>query len=156
MATLIAVRLWRYRRQIQSVFGKSYGKPYKMISLIIVESAAIYIVFSVLLLSTAISDHPSLQIWLALNPPIQNIANMLILYRLNNGKAWKEEYSTIAVGATDAQTGDGSRLRESAQRDTLVFARPPTSTTSSHSQHPQIVSFSNPREAESDDIEKAC
>ncbi|KAI0069929.1 hypothetical protein K474DRAFT_1670583 [Panus rudis PR-1116 ss-1] len=158
MASLIAIRLWLYRKQIQAAFGKSYGKPYKLISLIIVESASIYVLFSILLLSAAISGNNSLQIWLSLNPPVQNIANMLILYRLSNGKAWKEEYSTMSIDATGALAGEEAP-RESAQRSTLLFARPPTSIVSAHSQthHTVSLAFSIPGEVELGEgvIEKA-
>ncbi|KAI0069931.1 hypothetical protein K474DRAFT_1670585 [Panus rudis PR-1116 ss-1] len=150
LSLLIALRLWLYRRQIRAAFGKNYGKPYKLISLIIIESASLYVIFSILLLATMVSGNPSTQIWLYVNPPIQNIANMLIIYRLNNGKAWREEYSSISLEPVDAIN---QQSRGSPRQATLVFATPFTMNTPSESAHQIPHTLSLPASGDNDGLQ---
>ncbi|KAI0075174.1 hypothetical protein K474DRAFT_1664559 [Panus rudis PR-1116 ss-1] len=91
LASLITLRLSLYRRRIQRTFGADHGRPYRMIALIVVESASLYVVFSFILLMTVVVGNKTTEIWLYLNAPIQNIANMLIVHRITNGTAWRAD-----------------------------------------------------------------
>ncbi|KAI0079051.1 hypothetical protein K474DRAFT_724371 [Panus rudis PR-1116 ss-1] len=91
LTCLIAGRLWYYKREGRAVFGRGYGRHYTSILTIFIESAALYSLVSILLLSTYAVQHPINQIWLGLSPAVQMTATYLIIYRVAEGKAWNTE-----------------------------------------------------------------
>ena len=71
LTILIAGRIWAHKRYISQALDKEYAKRYTSITAIFIESAAMYSVSGVLLLSTFATGNPTNQLWLAINPSVQ-------------------------------------------------------------------------------------
>ncbi|KAG6826140.1 hypothetical protein H0H92_000995 [Tricholoma furcatifolium] len=82
VSTLVIVaRLLYFRHRVSSSLGAGYGSQYTTIAAMLVESAAIYSVSSLLFLVPFIVGHP-----------IQNvIAPLLIILRVAQGRAWSRD-----------------------------------------------------------------
>ncbi|KAH8101231.1 hypothetical protein BXZ70DRAFT_117757 [Cristinia sonorae] len=100
LTIMIVLRMLYHRRQGREIFGRNYGKHYASISAMFVESAALYAICSILLLSTYAPQHPINQIWLGLEPSVQMISSYLIIYRVVEGRAWNSETFNKTDGLT--------------------------------------------------------
>ncbi|KAJ6459748.1 hypothetical protein C8R47DRAFT_994487 [Mycena vitilis] len=96
VSILIAVRILFYKRT--RVVNRASNLS---IIAIVVESAAMYSVVSLLLLVTFALGHPINQIWLGIAPSAQVIANYLIVYRVAQGEALGADSSKNEVDASE-------------------------------------------------------
>ncbi|KAJ7890661.1 hypothetical protein B0H14DRAFT_2336287 [Mycena olivaceomarginata] len=87
---LIIGRLVSYRRTLLESLPADLATHYISLATVIVESAALYTVFAILFLITYAINHPTNQVWLAVASGCQQIANLLIIYRLAEGSAWQQ------------------------------------------------------------------
>ncbi|KAJ6593301.1 hypothetical protein B0H19DRAFT_1055905 [Mycena capillaripes] len=91
MSLLIIGRLISYRRTLLQSLPAELANHYISLATVIIESAALYSIFAVLFLVTYAIDNPTNQIWLAVASACQQIANLLIIYRLAEGSAWRQD-----------------------------------------------------------------
>ncbi|KAG7098816.1 hypothetical protein E1B28_000721 [Marasmius oreades] len=109
LTLLILGRIWYYQKRVNSVLEIEYSKPYSLLSMMFVESAALNSIISILLLVTFALGHPINQIWLGLTPATQKIASYLIIYRVAQNKGWAfstTRQSRPAVSMAFAATSD--------------------------------------------------
>ncbi|KAG6919945.1 hypothetical protein DXG01_013294 [Tephrocybe rancida] len=84
----IVARLLYFRYRITSSLGAGYGSQYTTIAAMLVESAAIYSISSLLFLVPFIVNHPIQNVFLGVLSPAQAIAPLLIILRVAQGRAW--------------------------------------------------------------------
>ncbi|PPR03792.1 hypothetical protein CVT24_007472 [Panaeolus cyanescens] len=113
LTILITIRLYLYRRRVNKTLNPDYGTHYFSLATIIIESAASYSICALMFIVTYAVGHPINQIFLAVASNMQQIAGYLIIYRVAEGSAWKEDTFAqsklgtlrFAGGATTQQTG---------------------------------------------------
>ncbi|KAJ7929590.1 hypothetical protein B0H13DRAFT_1596114 [Mycena leptocephala] len=91
LTLLIIGRLVSYRRTLIQSLPAESANHYISLAAVIIESAALYSVFAILFLITYAVNNPTNQVWLAVASACQQIANLLIIYRLADGSAWKKD-----------------------------------------------------------------
>ncbi|KAF7356717.1 hypothetical protein MVEN_01006500 [Mycena venus] len=92
MLTLLIIgRLVSYRRTLLESLPAELANHYISLATVIVESAALYSIFAILFLITYAINNPTNQVWLAVASGCQQIANLLIIYRLADGSAWQQD-----------------------------------------------------------------
>ncbi|KAH8101560.1 hypothetical protein BXZ70DRAFT_933862 [Cristinia sonorae] len=91
LTIMIVTRMLSQRTRGKAIFGDQYGRHYTSVSAIFIESAALYCLFSILLLITYALGHPVNQIWLGLSPAVQMLSSYLIIYRVVEGRAWNSD-----------------------------------------------------------------
>jgi len=104
VTSAIVIRLLIYRRRISLFMDSSHGRHYTSIAAMIVESASIFSVFSLLFLIPFAMNHPLNQIFFQALSVVQIIAMLLIVFRVAQGKGWNREAITQTV--TSALTGN--------------------------------------------------
>ncbi|KAL0575150.1 hypothetical protein V5O48_006827 [Marasmius crinis-equi] len=109
VSLLIMARIWEYRRRGQVPSG--YGNAKISFGAIIIESAAMYSIVSMLVVVTFSIGHPINQIWLGIAPATQVIANYLIIYRIAQGWAFTNDNDT-ETSDTPEELGDGSTMEK--------------------------------------------
>ncbi|KAK7691637.1 hypothetical protein QCA50_005036 [Cerrena zonata] len=102
LTAMIVGQMFATRNKGRRMFGEAYGGHYSSLSSMFVESAALYSLMSIPLLISYGLMHPISQIFLALNPAAQVIANYLIIYRVAQGRAWTTTSPTTAFQTTMA------------------------------------------------------
>ncbi|KAJ6491671.1 hypothetical protein C8R47DRAFT_436625 [Mycena vitilis] len=105
LSLLIIGRLISYRRTLLESLPKELASHYISLATVIVESAALYSVFAVLFIITYAVNNPSNQIWLAVASACQQIANLLIIYRLAEGSAWDKDTLSTKTTAIHFRSG---------------------------------------------------
>ncbi|KIK91757.1 hypothetical protein PAXRUDRAFT_613134 [Paxillus rubicundulus Ve08.2h10] len=103
---LIAVRLYIHKRDLERMFGPNVESPYMSLATILVESAALYGVWSLLFLILSVKGSPVQTIILATMSEIQVIAPLLIILWIARGTAWGSGSGI----ATPDQPPHGGRL----------------------------------------------
>ncbi|KAJ7725651.1 hypothetical protein DFH07DRAFT_946202 [Mycena maculata] len=112
LTILIIARLMFYRRRFIANFPAQLAHHYVSIATVIVESASLYSVFALLFLITYALKNPMDQVWLGVASSCQQIANILIIYRLAAGSAWqKDTLKTINFTIKDFTIKSGSNQR---------------------------------------------
>ncbi|KAJ6549899.1 hypothetical protein B0H19DRAFT_1073805 [Mycena capillaripes] len=91
LTLLIIGRLIAYRRTLLRTLPADLAKHYISLATVIIESAALYSIFAILFLVTYAVNNPTAQIWLGVASGCQQIANLLIIYRLVEGSAWRKD-----------------------------------------------------------------
>ncbi|KAJ7198556.1 hypothetical protein GGX14DRAFT_401918 [Mycena pura] len=94
LTLLIIGRLAVHRRTLLKNLPEDLAGHYISLATIIVESAALYSVFAALFLVTYAINNPTNQIWLGVTSACQQIANLLIIYRVAEGSAWQMDTLT--------------------------------------------------------------
>ncbi|KAF7362401.1 hypothetical protein MVEN_00587300 [Mycena venus] len=109
LTLLIIGRLLLYRRSLLKDLPVAYGAHYISLITIVVESAALYTVFAILFLITYALNNPTNQVWLAVGSASQQIANLLIIYRIADGSAWTKDTltATAALPSFQSRINDG-------------------------------------------------
>ncbi len=87
----IVLRLLLFRRRIASVLGTTHGAQYTSVAAMIVESASLYSIFSILLLVPFALGSPVASVFLQVIGQIQGCATLLIVLRVAAGKAWSSD-----------------------------------------------------------------
>ncbi|KAF8558655.1 hypothetical protein OG21DRAFT_1404750 [Imleria badia] len=113
---LTVLRLLHHRASISKVLGPGYGLLYASFAAMIVESAAVYSICSLLYLIPYAINSPLANAFMQILGEAQVIAPLLIIYRVSEGKAWSKDIAT--------------RLAPSSS---LAMRRLSTQTTSPHS-----------------------
>ncbi|KAH7928341.1 hypothetical protein BV22DRAFT_1044714 [Leucogyrophana mollusca] len=100
VSILTAGRLLYHRRRISRVLGPGHGALYTSFAAMIVESAAVYSVVSLLYLIPYAVNSPLANAFMQILGEAQIIAPLLIIYRVAEGKAWSQNHTTQALATT--------------------------------------------------------
>ncbi|KAK7012271.1 hypothetical protein R3P38DRAFT_3020413 [Favolaschia claudopus] len=132
LTLLIIGRLVAYRRTLLESLPADLATHYISLATVVIESAALYSVFALLFLVTYAIDNPTNQIWLGVASGCQQIANLLIIYRLAQGNAWKSD--TLATKTNPIHfrsTINNGTLTTNTNIHSFHIAAPPASSGSS-------------------------
>ncbi|KAF9475286.1 hypothetical protein BDN70DRAFT_936015 [Pholiota conissans] len=148
LTTVIVVRLMLHRRQIGGIMEDSHGKHYTSIAAMVIESASIFSVFSLLFLVPFVLNNAINQIFFQALSIVQINAMLLIIFRVAQGKGWTR--NTAMQITTDRHAVSG----------VMQFAPGPDSTTAlgsavSSDTKGRSLGSSNPRLGLEEDVEKA-
>ncbi|KAF8128607.1 hypothetical protein EV363DRAFT_1340098 [Boletus edulis] len=99
---LTVLRLLYHRACISKVLGSGYGVLYASFATMIVESAAVYSICSLLYLVPYAINSPLANAFLQILGEAQVIAPLLIIYRVSEGKAWTRDMATLAPSGSQA------------------------------------------------------
>ncbi|KAI0696730.1 hypothetical protein BC835DRAFT_1414123 [Cytidiella melzeri] len=83
----IALRLLIFRKHVVSVLGDSHGFQYTSIAAMVVESAAMFSIFSVLFLVPFTLNHPLNEVFFQAPSGVQIVETLLIMFRVAQGKS---------------------------------------------------------------------
>ncbi|KAF8880530.1 hypothetical protein BD779DRAFT_1675876 [Infundibulicybe gibba] len=99
----IVGRLLVYRRRIVKVLGKSQTLNYSSVVSMLIESAALVVVFYILFLIPSLLSYPISSIVYPSIVQVQIIAPFLIIFRVAQGKAWSAEANRPTAHDTFSQ-----------------------------------------------------
>ncbi|KAF7293995.1 hypothetical protein MKEN_01445600 [Mycena kentingensis (nom. inval.)] len=117
LTLLIMGRLASYRRTLLDSLPADLANHYISLATVIVESAALYSIFAILFLITYAIEHPTNQVWLGVASSFQQIANMLIIYRLAEGSAWQKDTLTTKTAPIHFRSGPVGALEGMSTHD---------------------------------------
>ncbi|RDX50536.1 hypothetical protein OH76DRAFT_455853 [Lentinus brumalis] len=109
LTSFIILRLMFYRRTHLAHLPPQHAKQYLSLATVIIESAALYSVFSVAFLVSYAMQQPINQIWLGFAQAAQQISTYLIVHRVAIGTAWTSnamESHTVTDYHTATRPGD--------------------------------------------------
>ncbi|KAJ7503126.1 hypothetical protein B0H11DRAFT_1987899 [Mycena galericulata] len=110
MLTLLIIgRLIAFRRTLLESLPADLANNYISLATVIIESAALYSIFSLLFLVTYAVNDPTNQVWLGVASSCQQIANLLIVYRLAEGSAWQTDTLTTKTAPIHFKSGMNQR-----------------------------------------------
>ncbi|KAG0699117.1 hypothetical protein DFH29DRAFT_938111 [Suillus ampliporus] len=95
ISLLTVIRLLYHRHRISKVLGSGHGAIYASFAAMIIESAAIYSICSLLYLIPYALNSPIAYAFMQLLGEAQVIAPLLIIYRVAEGKAWTNRSATL-------------------------------------------------------------
>ncbi|KAF7305433.1 hypothetical protein HMN09_00795900 [Mycena chlorophos] len=87
----IILRIWAAGRRIQAAMGQEHGQRFVSIAAMLIESAALYAIWSLVFLICYARGTPLANILLSGLGQIQGIAPLLILFRVAQGSAWTQD-----------------------------------------------------------------
>ncbi|KAF7370706.1 hypothetical protein MSAN_00703800 [Mycena sanguinolenta] len=129
LTLLIIGRLVAYRRTLLESLPAELASHYISLATVIIESAALYTIFAVLFLITYALNDPTNQVWLAVASGCQQIANLLIIYRLAEGSAWQQDTLSTKTAPIHFKSRETRAL--STNIGSFHITAPPASTQSS-------------------------
>ncbi|KAG1822352.1 hypothetical protein EV424DRAFT_793301 [Suillus variegatus] len=95
ISLLTVIRLLYHRHRISKVLGLGHGAIYASFAAIVIESAAIYSICSLLYLIPYTLNSPISYAFMQLLGEAQVVAPLLIIYRIAVGKAWTNRSTTL-------------------------------------------------------------
>lgn len=145
VTAMIVGFLMSHRRSIQATIGKQHAKQYTSIIAMVVESAALYTIFSVIFIITYGRNSPAQNLFLPVLGQVQCIAPLLILLRVASGRAYsgatsRAVHSGSMQFSSNGQTQSGMRT---AQSDTMALSSVTRKTMGSHTAYESHVSLSD-------------
>ncbi|KAF7338957.1 hypothetical protein MVEN_01971900 [Mycena venus] len=131
LTLLIIGRLIAYRRTLLQSLPADLAKHYISLATVIIESAALYSIFAILFLATYAVGNPTAQIWLGVASSCQQIANLLIIYRLVEGSAWQQDtlVSTKPIHFRSGQHQGAVSTNFGVGRPSFHIGAPPVSVS---------------------------
>ncbi len=118
LTVLILFRLLMYRRTHLAHLPAQHAQQYFSLATLIVESAALYSVFSIAFLLSYALDNPVNQVFLGCASAAQQIATYLIIYRVADGTAWdKDKVESRTLTSMHARTAGASDLEKHDPHD---------------------------------------
>ncbi|KIJ65903.1 hypothetical protein HYDPIDRAFT_87519 [Hydnomerulius pinastri MD-312] len=109
---LIVARLCLHKRRLDNSFGPNNASPYVGIIVMVIESSGLYALWSLLFLTTYVTNNPLQYVFLASLAQVQIIAPLLIIFFVSQGRAWSQQSSFASVEQMQfapAPTFDSSR-----------------------------------------------
>ncbi|KAG2123756.1 hypothetical protein DEU56DRAFT_829078 [Suillus clintonianus] len=119
---VIVLRLLTYRYHISKVLGSSYGTQYTSIAAMLIESAALYSVFSVAFLTLFLLNSPVAEIFVDSLNQIQVIAMLLIVFRVAQGKSWSQDTMSKVMTSNRSAQPVHVDLASSSRGNSKTFA----------------------------------
>ncbi|OAX42280.1 hypothetical protein K503DRAFT_710954 [Rhizopogon vinicolor AM-OR11-026] len=124
VSLLTVLRLLYHRHKISRILGTGHGEIYASFAAIVVESAAVYSIFSFIYLIPFAIHNPLADALSQMLGQAQVIASLLIIFRVSEGKGW-----TRRAPSTDSTMASSIRMRPMPN---LTTQPPPTSAAQSH------------------------
>jgi len=93
----IVLRLLTFRNRIVSIMGPEYGTRYTSISAMVIESAALYSVVSIVYIVLFGIGNAVAQVFAQSLIQLQIVATLLIVFRVAQGKGWTQDISIHAT-----------------------------------------------------------
>ncbi|KAJ7032812.1 hypothetical protein C8F04DRAFT_1040212 [Mycena alexandri] len=93
----IVVRIWIVRRQVHGLVGGPLSVQYVSIAAMLIESAALYAIWSMVFLICYARGTPLQNILLPPLGQVQGIAPLLILFRVAQGRAWSQNTLNVTI-----------------------------------------------------------
>ncbi|KAJ7091128.1 hypothetical protein C8R44DRAFT_750620 [Mycena epipterygia] len=127
---LIVVRLMLHRNRINQTraMGTNHGAQYTSFAAMIIESAAIYSIFSLLFLVPFTMGHPLSQLFLQALSPVQIMSTLLIIFRIAQGKGWSHQTAMVFTEGLVTQTVGGTKWNNTQIDSTTGDDSTPAST----------------------------
>ncbi|KAI0685169.1 hypothetical protein BC835DRAFT_1421534 [Cytidiella melzeri] len=100
----IVLRLLIFRKHVVGVLGNSHGSPYTSIAAMVVESAAIFSIFSILTIVPFASKDPLNEVFFQALSGVQIVATFLIMFRVAQGKSWDDSTAQQSVSTVRFET----------------------------------------------------
>ncbi|KAG2150465.1 hypothetical protein DEU56DRAFT_729175 [Suillus clintonianus] len=119
ISLLTALRLLYHRRRMSKILGPGHGAIYASFAAMIIESASIYSICSLLYLIPFAIHNPLSDAFFQILAEAQIVASLLIIYRVTEGKAWGKSVSTLNNSAVN------SSLRMRRIPPTVAMTVPP-------------------------------
>lgn len=119
---LTVLRFLDHRRRVSNVLGQALGSVYTNFVTMVIESAAIYSLCSLLYIIPYATGSPLANAFMQILGMAQGTAPLLIIYRVSEGKAWTNTRSRNTL------TSASLRMRRMSANPTSTDA----STTTSH------------------------
>ncbi|KAH7908984.1 hypothetical protein BJ138DRAFT_1090304 [Hygrophoropsis aurantiaca] len=116
---MIVIRLLLFRRHIIRVLGPGHITDHTSIAAMIVESASLYSIFSLLFLIPFAANNPVSNVFLQALGEAQFIAPLLIIYREARGRGWLSSPSTMSSMSSKGTNSNAIRLGRFSD---IVFA----------------------------------
>ncbi|KAJ7736865.1 hypothetical protein B0H16DRAFT_110334 [Mycena metata] len=128
LTLLIIGRLIVYRRTLTKTLSPELASTYISLATVVVESAALYSITAILFLITYAINNPTNQIWLAVASASQQVANLLIVYRLAEGSALQKDTLSGKTASIHFKTAS-DRNHLSTNIGSFHVAEPPTESS---------------------------
>ncbi|KAI6165276.1 hypothetical protein EDD17DRAFT_1799727 [Pisolithus thermaeus] len=124
ISTLTVLRFIYHRNRVSHVLGDGHGSVYWNFSTMIIESASIYAICSLLYIIPYAVGSPLANAFMQILGMAQGTAPLLIIYRVSEGKAWSSSHQS-----ENTLTSASLRMRRMSANPTSTAI----STTTSHS-----------------------
>ncbi|KAG6380067.1 hypothetical protein JVT61DRAFT_8149 [Boletus reticuloceps] len=95
----IAGRLLAYRRRVVGSLGHAQGQHYISIAAVVVESAAVYTIFLIVVIVAYAIGSPATNMLQQVIEQVQTITSLLIILRVARGEGWHSTTETEVVSA---------------------------------------------------------
>ncbi|KAF8997019.1 hypothetical protein BDQ17DRAFT_1391962 [Cyathus striatus] len=115
ITVMIVVRLLVYRRRLLNTLGGEHGTVYLSVTTILIESAALYAMFSLMFLIPFGLKSAFANIMLQALSEIQIVASLLIIYRVAQGKAWNHDTASNLMTLQQMQDDMSSEVPPALQ-----------------------------------------
>ncbi|KAF9556161.1 hypothetical protein CPC08DRAFT_641907 [Agrocybe pediades] len=102
--SLMLWRIFSISNVLKTGLGKRKNSVYGQVSAILVESCALYAVFSLIFIVLFAINHPIQFVFLSALANVQIIAPLLIIFRVSQGKAWTRSTTQGALSDMDFNT----------------------------------------------------
>ncbi|KAF9810353.1 hypothetical protein IEO21_06973 [Rhodonia placenta] len=103
VTVFIAARLLYYQRRARTVFGGMHMSHYSNLASILVESAALYSIFSILFVMTLALHHPLSDFIAQCMAPVQTVASLLIIFQAKSVPKQNNEHVSHLLSPTSAR-----------------------------------------------------
>lgn len=94
LTMLIVARLLRFCSRLVRALGEEHGKYYRYLSMVLMESASLFAMFSSMLLITEAVNSSLAYLFLQVVGQIQTISSLLIIIHTIKGKSYSDDIST--------------------------------------------------------------
>ncbi|EIW86055.1 hypothetical protein CONPUDRAFT_140790 [Coniophora puteana RWD-64-598 SS2] len=105
ITTLIAGRLYAYRRRFEANIGSVHAMHYTSIGTMLVESCAALVMFTIVLAATYLTNNPAEYMICVVLVQVQIIVPLMVMIRISHGIAWDMTTVSLVENAIDRALG---------------------------------------------------
>ncbi|KAH0831049.1 hypothetical protein J3R83DRAFT_13559 [Lanmaoa asiatica] len=120
----IAGRLLVYRHCIVSQLGRTHGQHYMSIVAVVVESAAVYTCFLLVVIVTYALGSPVTNILQQLIEQVQTITSLLVVLQIARGEGWSSSNTEVMSAISSWNTRIGPQAEQNVVQLEVVSMRP--------------------------------
>ncbi|EGN92251.1 hypothetical protein SERLA73DRAFT_164145 [Serpula lacrymans var. lacrymans S7.3] len=114
---LITIRLLMHKRRLQTILGAAHAAQYTGIATLLIESSALYALWSIIFLVLYAINNPVQFVFLASLAEVQIIAPLLIIVRVAQGKAWTRNTESAILSTFVAKQESKATYKGNKQED---------------------------------------
>ncbi|KIJ63955.1 hypothetical protein HYDPIDRAFT_28853 [Hydnomerulius pinastri MD-312] len=101
---LVTGRLFALRKQMKEILGREHVRTYETVAAMVIESAAMYSTLGIIfIIAFAVHSNVSNLVFLAISH-VQGIAQLLIIIRVAQGRAFTQDWTSTSVAPTTSLT----------------------------------------------------